>query len=276
MRMRTLVCLILEATAVALLSACAATGDAPIEAANSTGAELVKPAETREPQHYRFYPGDELSVMAVNRPELTVAHIRVDPYGYITYPYLGQVYVKNLSPQEVGERLTRGLQEKDYYKQVALGVSFVASKEQFVYILGEVKTPGPIPIAGEISLLDAIGRAGGKTYDAEMSTVMFIRGSQSPPGVVKLNLAALGDPSSKDPNIPNFTLIPGDVIYVPDSVITSVQRFFNRMYDIIRPVVALETGIVLYDSVERVLSGRYPDPTGRNNSTTIIVPNLGK
>lgn len=271
MRMRTLVGLIWWSTAVALLGACAATGNAPIEATNPTGVEMVAPSEVQPRQEYRFYPGDELSVTAVNRPELAVANARVDPYGYITYPYLGQVYVKNLTSQEVAERLTRGLQEGDYYNRAVLSVSYVASKEQFVYVLGEVKKPGPVPIAGSVPLLDAIAKAGGQTYDAEMSTVLWIRGSQSPPGVVKLDLKALGDPRSSDPKIPNFTLIPGDVIYVPDSVIVSVQRFFNRMYDILRPVVLLEQGIVLYDSAERVLSGRYPDRSSLSQ-TIIITP----
>lgn len=271
MRMRTLVCLILGLTAAALLGACAATGDAPIEAINPTGTEMVAASKTQPPQVYRFYVGDELSIRAVNRPELTIP-ARVDPYGYIAYPYLGQVYVKDLNSQEVAERLTRGLQEGGYYNRVQINVSLIAAKEQFVHILGEVKKPGPLPVAGNVSLLNAIGIAGGPTYDAEMSTVMFIRGSQSPPGVVKLDLSALGDPRSKNPNIPNFTLIPGDVIYVPDSVIASVQRFFNRMYDIIRTVVALESGVILYDNFERALTGRAPANSGGNTNTIIITP----
>jgi polysaccharide export outer membrane protein len=267
-----LACLISGLIAIVALGACATSGNAPIEAVNSAGTEMVRLSQTQEQPQYRFYPGDELSVTAVNRPELTVGLVRVDPYGYISYPYLGQVNVKDLTSQEVAERLTRGLQDGDYYKRVALRVSFVGAKEQYVYVLGEVRTPGPIPITGGIPLLEAIGKAGGKTYDAEMSTVLWIRGRQSPPAVVKLDLNALGDPRSSDPKILNFTLIPGDVIYIPDSVIVSVQRFFNRMYDILRPIVLLESGIVLYDSVERVLTGRYyANKPGGGGTTTIIV-----
>jgi polysaccharide biosynthesis/export protein len=271
MRLRTLR-LVCWSTVFVLLGGCAATGTEPIEATNSTGGEMVAQAKVPAPQQYRFYPGDELSVTAVNRPELSII-TRVDPYGYIAYPYLGQVYVKDLTSQEVAERLLRGLQDGDYYRRAALGVQFVASKEQYVYILGEVKKPGPVPIAGSVSLLEALGKAGGQTYDAEMSTVLFIRGRLSPPGVVKLNLADFGDPRSSDPKLVNLTLIPGDVIYIPDSPIVSVQRFANRMFEIIRPFVILESGIVLYDSVERVLTGRYnANKTGGGTSTIIITP----
>lgn len=270
MRLRILACSICSAIVVALLAACAATDSAPIEATNSSGSEMVAPTKVPAPQVYRFYPGDELSVTAVNRPELTVT-TRVDPYGYIAYPYLGQVFVKDLTPEEVAKRLTQGLRDGDYYKLVALGVSFVSSKEQYVYVLGEVKKPGPVPMTGSVSLLEALARAGGQTYDAEMSTVLWIRGRQTPPGVVKVNLASLGDPRATGANIPNLQLIPGDVIYIPDSVITSVERFFNRMFNILRTVVVLEDGIVLYDSVERVLSGRFPAP----NSQTIVITPVG-
>lgn len=274
MRTTRVIRLMAATAAAVLLGACAATDTAPIQAMNSAGADLMKTADPAEPQVYRFYPGDELSVRAVNRPELTIASLRVDPYGYIAYPYLGQVQVKNLTPQEVAERLAGGLQEKDFYRRVELGVSFLGSKEQFVYVLGEVKKPGPIAINGSIRLLDAIGLAGGQTYDSEMSTVLWIRGRQTPPGVVKVNLASFGDPRAADPKLANLTVIPGDVIYIPDSVIASVQRFANRMFDILRPLVLLENGIILFDSAELVLRGAYPRATNTNNTNTIIITPL--
>lgn len=261
--------LILVAMMAALLSACAATGVEPIEATNENGAAMIKSIEPQQSQPYRFYPGDEIAIRAVNRPELSIPSLRVDPYGFISFPYLGQVEVKNLTAQEVADRLVRALQEGDYYKRVDLGVALVGSKEQFVYVLGEVKKPGPIPINGSIRLMDALGLSGGQTYDAEMSTVMWIRGRQTPPGAVKINLKAFGDPRASGDKMLNLTLLPGDVIYVPDAPIVSVQRFFNRMFDILRPIVLLENGIILWDSVELILRGAYP--RNSNNATTIIV-----
>ena len=42
---------------------------------------------------------------SASRPELSIASARVDPYGYIAYPYLGQVSVKDLTAQEVADRV---------------------------------------------------------------------------------------------------------------------------------------------------------------------------
>jgi polysaccharide export outer membrane protein len=254
--------------AAALLGGCAATGEVPVEAGNAGGVEMITISEAQPAAQpvsaqpvYRFYPGDELAVIAVRRPELSVT-ARVDPYGYIAYPYLGQVKVQDLTAAEVAEHLTRGLREGDFYTSPVLSVSLVSAKEQFVYVLGEVKKPGAVTITGSMPLLAAISSAGGQTHDAEMSTVLWIRGRQSPPGVVKLDLAAFGDPRTRDPKIANLTLIPGDVLYVPDSVIASVERFMKRIFNILAPIVLLEQGLVLYPEVERFLRG---EDTGRQN-----------
>lgn len=269
MRMFTLARLFCCSAAAVLLAACAAQGLTPVEASNPGGKEMIAAAEAQPPQIYRFFPGDELAVTAVNRPELTVT-AKVDPYGFIAYPYLGQINVKNLTSEEVAVRLSRALQEGGYYNRTQISVSFVASKEQFVYVLGEVKKPGEIAISGSISLLAAIGKAGGQTYEAEMSTVLWMRGRQSPPGVVKLDLQSLGDPRGGDARIPNLTLLPGDIVYVPDSVIASVERFMRRILTIISPVIALEQGIVLYPDVEAALRGGGGGGGGQN--INIIVP----
>ena len=54
-------------TVVALLSACAATEEEQVKASNKAGAEMLKPLEAGPPPVYRFYPGDQLSIAAVNR-----------------------------------------------------------------------------------------------------------------------------------------------------------------------------------------------------------------
>ena len=241
------------------LAGCAATGKTPVEATNPQGKEMAAAAQSAPEAQplYRFYPGDQLSIMVLRRPELSVT-TKVDPYGYIAYPYLGQVQVRSLNGAELAQRLASGLQEGQYYNSPVITVALVSSSERFVYVLGEVKRPGPVATSGGLPLLAAIGAAGGQTYDAEMSTVLWIRGSQSPPGMVKLNLKEFGDPRGKDA-VPNLTMVPGDVLYIPDTIIASVERFMNRMFNVIRPVVELERGIVLYPDVERYLQGDY-DP----------------
>lgn len=265
MQVRTFATVVWCLTVTVLLGACAGA-HAPMVATNKTGATLVAETASQPSKDYRFYRGDDLAITAVNRPELTIASTKVDPNGYIAYPYLGQVYVQDLTPAEVAERLARGLREGDYYLRPEISVSLVATKDQYVYVLGEVTKPGAVSISGSLTLLEALARAGGKTYDAEMSQVMWIRGRQSPPGVVKLDLRALGDRKSGDPKIPNLTMIPGDVLYVPDSTLVSVQRFMTRMSAIIAPVVDLERGILLYPDVADFLTGH----TQSSQSPTIV------
>lgn len=157
-------------TAVALLGACAATGDTPVEAINPTGKEMMTEARP--------------AGWARGLEEGAITRARC-----FTFPWL---LPKSSSPMSWRSEETRG------------------------------NTPR------SLTLLDAIGKAGGQTYDAEMSTVLWIRGRQSPPGVVKINLKDLGDSRMREPQIPNLTMIPGDVLFIPDSVIVSVERFMIR------------------------------------------------
>jgi len=265
-----------------LLGACVApgAGEKPVEASNPPGQEMIASglAEVNEIPHaaraeaaqdrsvYRFAAGDEVSIAAVRRPELSLT-TRLDPYGYISYPYLGQVRARGLTAGELADLLTKELQQGELYTRPEIRVGLVSAGEQFIYVLGEVKRPGPIPITGSVSLLAALGKAGGQTYDAEMQTVLWIRGSTTPPGVVKINLSEFGDPRSADPRIPNLVMIAGDVLFVPDSVIASVERFFIRFGNIISPLVELERGLVLYPEVERFLRGADP-----KTNNVIFVP----
>lgn len=251
---------------LAMLSACASTDKTEAVQAESIDGRETAASEQPVPA-YRFHPGDELSISAVRRPELTLT-ARVDPFGFISYPYLGQVKVRGLTPTQLAEQLKRGLEEGEYYTNPVITVSLVSSRDQFVYVLGEVKRPGPVSVTGGTTLLAAISSAGGQTYDAKMASVLWIRGSQVPPGVVKLDLDAFGDPRKVDANIPNVIMLPGDVLFVPDTVIASVERFMTRMLNIIRPVVELERGIVLYPDVQAALKGESEG--GR--TITIISP----
>lgn len=251
-----------------LLSGCSFSADIPTPTPiNEQGQQVLASKETI-PGGYRFYPGDEISIISVRRKELSMT-VTVDPYGKIMYPYVGEVQAQGLTASELSERLNEALIATAHYRDPQLVVGLTSSREQIVYILGEVNRPGPIPITGKINLLEALGRAGGKTYDAEMATVWFIRGSQSPPGVVKLDLDAMYDPKSDVP-ILNVPMIAGDVLYIPDSIIASVERFFVRLGHIIGPIVDLERGIALWPLVEDVLQGKDP----RESTVIVRTPSL--
>ena len=56
----------------------------------------------------------------------------------------------------------------------------------------------------------------------------------------------------------------GDVVYVPRSLIASIDRFFTHYYLIVRPIVDTATGIWLGQNIDA-----GPRRTSSNNSTVI-------
>jgi protein involved in polysaccharide export with SLBB domain len=236
-------------------------------------AALVESFSKAEQTVYRIRPGDELRIDALRRKELSRS-TRVDTFGNISYPYLGEVAVQGLSADELAERLRIQLVSNRYYNNPQLTVSVVASHDQFVYMLGEWTNAGRIPISGQIDLWDAIGKAGGRTYDAEMVNVVLVRSSLQPAAAVVLNLVGLFDPydSAAVHPVPRFSLLPGDIVYAPATLIADAQRFFNRLFDIIRVPVAMESGIVLYPDVEDVIEGDTENSASDRNVIINVQP----
>lgn len=243
----------LLAIGLLLTAGCARQPSLPSQPQNTAGAQMIEPPSSVASGPYRLQPGDVIDIDAPRRNELDLV-TTVGPQGYITFPYLGALKVSGRTAAEVAEELDQQLVKGGWYARPDIHVSLQQVADQYVYVLGEVKQPGPIAINGSVDLLAALGRAGGETYDAQLSSVLWVRTADSPAGVVSLDLAAL---QRRDGPIqlPEFDMLAGDVLYVPDKPIASVQRFSRRLFDVIRTVVELERGLVLYPEVARFLEG---------------------
>lgn len=83
---------------------------------------------------------------------------------------------------------------------------------------------------------------------------MLIRGGPEKPELKRLDLKktfATGDLSQ------NVFLKSGDVVYVPRTFISDVDRFFKHFENIVRPLAWTEQGILLGDRIdEEVFHGR--------------------
>lgn len=219
---------------------------------------------------YHFHVGDSLSIRTLYYPELN-REIRVDGYGNIVYPFVGEINVVGLTAPELTEKLSAALAKQEAYKDPVVTINVTTPKQQFVHVLGEVRKPGQIPIDERTTLLNAIAFAGGQTYDAKLSNVLLIRGSMTPPVLVKLNLQDMFKPTSPK-NLLNFPVIAGDVIFVPNTQISNVEKFFIKIQNIVRPIVNMEQGVVLEPDVEDIINGQATN--GRHSQTTVVVDGI--
>ena len=165
--------------------------------------------------NYRLSANDLLDFRVFQEPELDGV-IRVAGDGTAIFPLIGTVNVGGKTVTQATEEIkARYCDGYLVYPQVSLTVRTYAQK--LFTVLGQIQKPGSYDMKGsdEITLLQAIGMAGGYTKIANPSRVTVKRledgGSER---LIKLDakrMARGGDSSS-------FYIKPGDVITVAESL----------------------------------------------------------
>jgi polysaccharide export outer membrane protein len=111
------------------------------------------------PPDFSLGKGDILSVSVYDEPDLSLESIPVRPDGKISFPLIGDVNVAGRTVDEVRKDITEGLRRYLLQPRVAVVVKEFRSIEYTVY--GEVAKPGVYPLTTEVSITEAIARAGG-------------------------------------------------------------------------------------------------------------------
>ncbi len=129
-------------------------------AKGSTGTGLF---DTFTPPAYPLGPGDKLLITVYNVPDMSQTVV-VDPNSMITFPVLDKVSVKGLTVNDLQHKMEELL--KQYVKEPQVNIQLLEYGSRYVNVLGEVATPGRIPLKGALKVLDAITQAGGFTNKA--------------------------------------------------------------------------------------------------------------
>jgi polysaccharide biosynthesis/export protein len=154
---------------------------------------------------YRVGDADVLTIDVRGQPELSKTVV-VRPDGKITLVLLDDVFVQGLTTVEVDDKLTRLYNE--YIVNADVTVTVVGFNSQKVYVWGQVFRQGDQPYDGEVTIMDALARAGGPNERAETKKVLLTRAGT----VHQLDFYRIvikGD--SRD----DVYLQDGDIIFVP-------------------------------------------------------------
>lgn len=164
--------------------------------------------------NYRLCPNDLVEIHVYQEPDLD-SRVRIGGDGSVTLPLVGNVAIGGRSANEAAELLRQKYGQRFLVDpQITVTVTEF-SKRRFT-VLGQVQTPGSysMPDNEAVTLLQAIGMAGGYTRIAEPSNISVKRIENGVESVMKLNAKrmARGDASAA------FKILPGDVISVPESL----------------------------------------------------------
>ncbi len=163
--------------------------------------------------NYPIAPGDIIRVTVFQEDDLK-SLLRVSQEGDITFPLVGIIPVKGLSTaqaaQAIAARLRRG-----YLINPQVTVTVMEFAKHRFTVLGEVQKPGAydLPDQQHVSLLQAIGMAGGYTNIADPRKVTLIRKIDGRQRTFHFDARKMAEGDAES----SFTVHTGDVITVGES-----------------------------------------------------------
>ncbi len=158
-------------------------------------------------QEHLIAPGDTVIVKVFQQPDLdTTAVVRKD--GTIEIELAGNTNISGKNVSEAANVIEAAYRD-GYLVNPRVTVALGAIVKKRFSIQGQVVKPGPyfFPDGEEVSLLQAIGYAGGPTRIARMAGVTVLRKGTT----IKVNAAKM----AKEGGEP-FFLQPGDVVNIPE------------------------------------------------------------
>lgn len=171
---------------------------------------------------YKIGPRDVLDVTVFQAPELSKI-FQVSEAGTVNFPLIGEVEVAGKTAREVEWELRKQLGSK-YLQNPQISVFLKENFSQRVTVEGAVKKPGGIPIAGGMTLLQAIAEAQGFDNDTASKTVVLFRQENGRRLAGRYDVSDIRDGSSEDPQ-----LQAGDVIVVPSSQWKEGLNIFSKL-----------------------------------------------
>lgn len=160
-------------------------------------------------ESYQLNPGDSVLV-SVWREDALQKEVRVLPDGSVTVPLGGRVEVGGLGTQEVEKRIAAKL--KDHFPDPVVTVVVTSIEGNRVYVLGKVPKPGPVVMAGQVTVLQALSMAGGLDKFADEGAIKIVRTVN---GAQQISLVRYRDLISGSDMSTNLLLKAGDTLIVP-------------------------------------------------------------
>jgi len=162
-------------------------------------------------RNFKLGTGDVINIKVYREPELAGIY-RVNNHAEITFPLIGQVKLTGKDPYQIAEEIRARL--SDGYLQNPQVTVFVSEyNSQKVHVLGQVSKAGSQGFQPGMTIIQAVATAGGFTKLAATNRVRVTRVVE---GAEQKYVIPVGDIRSG--NAPDFSLQPGDIVYIPEAM----------------------------------------------------------
>lgn len=203
--------LVLIAFSFVSLASCASS---PVPIGTAPGIELAEVSALPPPavdEAGVVRPQDTLRISILGFPELS-RELQIDASGAFQFPLLGLVEANGRTPLAVAREIDSRLSSGGYVVNPEVIVDVLEQPGRLITVGGQVKNPGRYPVAGPVSLLEAVAIGGGASDTAKLEEVIILRTVDGQRYIGVYNLAAIQRGNYADPAV--YT---NDIIQVGDS-----------------------------------------------------------
>ncbi|MBV8758541.1 MAG: polysaccharide export protein [Deltaproteobacteria bacterium] len=155
-------------------------------------------------------PGDKLQLTIFNGATTSNATYTLDGSGQMEVQYIGTVAAGGKSPGTVKDEIQKRLAD-GYLRDPVVSLTVLEINSLHCSVLGQVAKSGSIKFSPGLTIVDAIAESGGFTPLARKNMVKVTRKIEGKKETYKIPVEAIGEGRR-----PNFPLMPGDEIFVPE------------------------------------------------------------
>jgi len=138
-------------------------------------------ASAQSTSDYLIGPQDVVTIQVYDQADLGGKY-SVEADGTFSFPLIGRVKAGGQTLRALEQDLKSKLAD-GYFRNPQVTVAIEQYRSQRVFVMGEVRQPGPVPLTGGMTLIEALARAGSPTFTAS-GEVAIVRSSQDVRGPV--------------------------------------------------------------------------------------------
>lgn len=116
------------------------------------------------------------------------------------------------------------------------------AKGKFVYVLGEVRLNNAFEVDGPVPFIHMLSLAGGFVQGSKQREVAVVRGGLRQPEIARIDAKALLKGDMRQ----NIMILPGDIIYVPQS---ALGKYLDVLDIILKTLAPFVQGIIITDQI---------------------------